>query len=290
MNGDSPHGGQPWSVDLLADLHADDGDRTGLDADAHAVLSALDATRAELAALPPMRMPDDVAARIDAALAAEAAARAGSAPVSPVTPFPAAAGPVPPQATGTGPQAVMPSAPVPLRPAATPPVYAQHAAPVADLAEARRRRNRRLGIAGGLLTAAAAVAGVVFVVLPGTNTAGVPQAVPHPTTSSSVQTDPQNNGPLALHSGDLPAAGIKAVGFHDYGPFADAGKLDACLTANGQPAGTKPIFGRPATLEGRSVEMFLLSTGKPVRYQLLVVGADCAAGNPATVANSTIGH
>ncbi|MFC0436364.1 hypothetical protein [Kutzneria buriramensis] len=285
MNGDSPHGGQPWSVDLLADLHADGGDRTALDADAHAVLSALDTTQAELAALPPMRMPDDVAARIDAALAVEAAARAGA--VSPVTPFQAAAAPVPPQATGA---AAMPSAPVPLRPAAAPPAYAQHPAPVVDLAEARRRRNRRLGIAGGLITAAAAVAGVVFVVLPGNNTAGIPQAVPLPTTSSSVQTDPQNNGPLTLRDGDLPAAGIKAVGFHDYGPFADAGKLDACLTANGQPAGTKPIFGRPATLEGRPVEMFLLSTGKPVRYQLLVVGAECAAGNPATVANSTIGH
>lgn len=252
MNGDSPHGGQPWSVDLLADLHADGADRSRLDADALAVLAALDATQAELAQLPPMRMPDDVAARIDAALAAESAAR-GSAGGSQ---------------------------------AAAPPV-----APVVDLAEARRRRNRRLGVAGGLLIAAAAAVGVVVVTLPGGTTGGTPQAVPLPTTGqSSIQTDPQNTGPLTLRHEDLPAAGTKVIGSKDYGPLTDPAKLSACLVANGIDGATKPLYGRQASIDNRPAEMLLLSTGKQVRFRLLVVGADCAAGNPATIADSVIGH
>src|SRR4051812_20553350 len=71
----------PWSVDLLADLHAGVLDaeteallrpRVEADPDARAVLEALDATLADLSSLPPIPMPRDVAARIDAALAAEA--------------------------------------------------------------------------------------------------------------------------------------------------------------------------------------------------------------------------
>src|SRR4051812_30480482 len=223
MNGDSPHGGQPWSVDLLADLHADGGDRSRLDADALAVLTALDATQAELSALPPMRMPDHVAARLDAVLAAEAAARSNSSgpmPIS-VTPMPPVTGPVPPLAGAVPP-------PVPLRPAAVPQQPSGPMAPVIDLAAARRRRNRLLGIAGGVVTAAAVAIGIVVVTLPGSVTTGTPQAVPN----TSIQTDPQNTGPLALHSGDLPGAGLKALNAHDYGPFTDNAKLSACLVAN----------------------------------------------------------
>ncbi|MFC0546362.1 hypothetical protein [Kutzneria chonburiensis] len=275
MNGDSPHGEQPWSVDLLADLHADGGDRSRLDADALAVLAALDATQAELSALPPMRMPDHVAARLDAALAAEAAARSG--PVS-VTPMPPATGPVPPL-TGAVPP------PVPLRPAVAPQQPSGPMAPVVDLAAARRRRNRLLGIAGGVVTAAAVAIGIVAVTLPGTVTTGTPQAIPN----TSIQTDPQNTGPVALRSDELPGAGLKAVGAHDYGPFTDTAKLSACLAANGLDGKTKPIFGRRATIDGKPAVMFLLPTGQAVRYQLLVVGNDCAAGNPATFANTTIG-
>jgi hypothetical protein len=275
MNGDSPHGEQPWSVDLLADLHADGGDRSRLDADALAVLAALDATQAELAALPPMRMPDDVAARLDAALAAEAAARSG--PIT-ATPMPPVTGPVPPL-TGAVPP------PVPLRPAMAPQQPSGPMAPVVDLAAARRRRNRLLGIAGGVVTAAAVAIGIVVVTLPGGGTAGTPQAIPN----TSIQTDPQNSGPLALRSEDLPAAGLKALGSHDYGPFTDDAKLSACLVANGLDDKTRPIAGRRATVDGKPAVMFLLSTGQAVRYQLLVVGNDCAAGNPATLAKSIIG-
>jgi hypothetical protein len=85
MNGNERRPGTPfeppWSVDLLADLHAGVLDprteaelrpRVDADPEARAVLAALDATLADLSSLPPLTMPASVAARIDAALAAEA--------------------------------------------------------------------------------------------------------------------------------------------------------------------------------------------------------------------------
>lgn len=127
MNGEQRRSGAPqgppWSLDLLADLHAE-----ALDADtarelrplaqrdpaAGAVLAGLDATRRELADLSPLTMPDDVTQRICAALAAEA------------------------------------SSPAPASEAA-----------VVDLAQARRRR-RRVGWGLAALTAAAAALVVVI--------------------------------------------------------------------------------------------------------------------------------
>lgn len=79
--------GPPWSVDLLADLHAgvlDDAQAAALwprvraDAEAMAVIAALDTTAADLGAFgstPAAAMPAAVAARIDVALAAAAAPR-----------------------------------------------------------------------------------------------------------------------------------------------------------------------------------------------------------------------
>ncbi|HEX5114761.1 MAG TPA: hypothetical protein VFW65_06140 [Pseudonocardiaceae bacterium] len=134
--GDTPMG-PPWPVDVLADLHAGALDpavsddlwpRVRHDPDALAVLAALDATRAELAgvaARPAPPMPEHLAARLDAAVAAEAR-----------TAF---------------------------RPPAPPPV-APPTAPVVDLAKARKRRNQRWGWAAGALAAAAAVAVVVIAV------------------------------------------------------------------------------------------------------------------------------
>ncbi len=115
--------GPPWSVDLIADLHAGVlppevaaqlRPRVEADPESREILAALDATLADLHSLPVIPMPDHVAARIDAALAAEA------------------------------------------RPAA----------PVVSLAEARKRRNRRLGLGSGVLVAAAAAFGIVFAVSP----------------------------------------------------------------------------------------------------------------------------
>lgn len=138
----------PLPLDLLADLHAGVLDpavaaelrqRVAADPKAQAALDALTATVAELAQLPPLAIPEQVAARIDAALREESARRhtSGGLPAQP--------------SNGALP-------------------------PVADLGAARRRR-RGLLVAGGLLTAAAAVAAVVAVAgLPGERTSGTPTA------------------------------------------------------------------------------------------------------------------
>jgi hypothetical protein len=86
--------GRPWpGRDLLADLDAGvlDDDRAAQvraaaaeDARATAVLAAFAATRADLAALPEPDVPAGVAARWDAALAAEAGRREAEGPEGPV--------------------------------------------------------------------------------------------------------------------------------------------------------------------------------------------------------------
>ncbi|QFZ23913.1 anti-sigma factor family protein [Saccharothrix syringae] len=93
MSGSARRSGPPWSVDLLADLHAGALDaRTEAelrplvenDPEAREILAALDATLADLRDLPPIPMPREVADRIDAALAREAR------PVAPVVDLAAA--------------------------------------------------------------------------------------------------------------------------------------------------------------------------------------------------------
>ncbi|MET3807169.1 hypothetical protein ABIB25_004192 [Nakamurella sp. UYEF19] len=79
--------GPPWSIDVIADLHAglysDDVSaqlrlRIAEDASAAAILSALDATVDDLSLLPSPRMPERFALRLDAAIAAESAARSAA--------------------------------------------------------------------------------------------------------------------------------------------------------------------------------------------------------------------
>lgn len=144
--------GPPWSVDVLADLHAGVLDaetsaqlwpRVNADPEARAVIEALDVIKVELGQLgqaPPEPMPAPFAARLDAAIEAEAARRAG----------------------------------VPRQP--------QPAAPVIDFSAARQRRNRRLAWGAGVLTAAAAAVAVTVVLFPRSDTTGgTPQAGAQPT-------------------------------------------------------------------------------------------------------------
>ena len=311
--GGAAPGGPPWPVELLADLHAgvfDDDTAAELQArvdavpEARATLAALDATRAALAALPPQRMPDDVAARIDAALRAEAAARLmplaqptvdaprtshpdqahwtprASPADTPRTPAGQAQAQQPPHAVPGHPRT--PAGSAGGRPAA--------AAPVVDLAAARQRqRPRRRGLLAGaaLLTAAAAAVGIVAVSgLTGGRTAGTPQA--GPTTNASDQPLP----PLAVSSNNLGAAVDDALSTKDYGPLAAAGRLDACLAANRlDPSTARPLGAREVSLDASLPGVLLiLPTGTAGRLRLLVVSPDCGAGNPAVLADATVGR
>ncbi|WP_206784255.1 hypothetical protein [Amycolatopsis sp. MtRt-6] len=251
--------GPPWSVDVLADLHAgvlDDTQAAELwplvnaDPEARAILDALDATQADLASLaaaPAPPMPAEFAARLDAALAAEAAAA-----------FPGKAQPAAqaaPRQTGTG------------------------NAPVVDLAAARRRRNKRLGWAAGVLTAAAAAVVAVTVAIPDTSQqTGTPNvAAP---TGPSVGND--GAGAQALVG--------KAIGVRDFGPLQSEDRLDACIAAAGLDPKVRPEGIRPVNVGGKAGVMIILTTGKLAQFRLVAFGADCGPGNPAVLFDKVVGE
>ena len=248
--------GPPWSVDVLADLHAgvlDDARAAELwplvdaDPEARAILDALDATQSDLASLadaPAPPMPAEFAARLDAALAAEAAAT-----------FPRQR--TAPEQAGSG------------------------DAQVVDLAAARRRRNKRLGWAAGVLTAAAAAVVAVTVAIPGTSQqAGTPNVAAPPPSGPSVGND--GSGAQALIG--------KAVGVRDFGPLQTEDKLDACIAAAGLDPKVRPEGIRPVNVGGKAGVMIILTTGKLAQFRLVAFGADCGPGNPAVLFDKVVGE
>lgn len=235
--------GPPWSVDLIADLHAGVlppevaaqlRPRVEADPDAQEILRALDATLADLEALPSIPMPDHVAARIDAALAAEA------------------------------------------RPVA----------PVVSLDEARKRRNRRLGLGGGVLVAAAAAFGIVFAVSPGGQQANTPgDAAPAPTTNSDA------SAPLSLKRDELGSAVGEVLKAQNYGPLETPDRLAGCLKGGGITSSGNPLGISPINLEGKDAVMAILPAGLG-KYRLVVLDpATCGPDKPQGVlADTTVGQ
>ncbi|WP_410609003.1 hypothetical protein [Amycolatopsis sp. lyj-109] len=252
--------GPPWSVDVLADLHAgvlDDTQAAELwplvnaDPEARAILDALDATQADLASLadaPAPPMPAEFAARLDAALAAEAAAAFRERPQG-ATQAPRQAGP--------------------------------GDAPVVDLAAARRRRNKRLGWAAGVLTAAAAAVVAVTVAIPDTaQQPGTPDVAAPAPTGPSVGGD--GAGAQALVG--------KAIGVRDFGPLQNEDRLDACIAAAGLDPKVRPEGIRPVNVGGKAGVMIILTTGKLAQFRLVAFGADCGPGNPAVLFDKVVGE
>jgi hypothetical protein len=243
--------GPPWSVDVLADLHAGALDakqsaalwaRVNNDPEAQAVLAALDSVKLDLDALgdaPVEPMPAHFAAQLDNAIAAEAARS-------------------------------MPSA------------ARQGVAPLGDMAEARRRRNKRIGWVGGLVTAAAAVVAVAFVALPGEQptTGGVAQ----PQDTSNEAPGDTAEPPLALKADNLGPAINGLTGEKDYGPLEDEQGLKDCLADQGVE--DPQIIGvREVTLDGTPGVATLLTPGEDDhRFRLLIVTPDCS-GDPITDAS-----
>ncbi len=258
-------GGPPWSVDLLADLHAGVLDpaqssrlwaRVNADPSAKAVIDALDSVKVDLGELgdaPAPPMPADFAARLDAAVDAEARRAFGGGVA------------VRRQPLRTGPHTV---------------------APVVDLAEARRKRGKRAAWGVGLLTAAAAAVGIGFAVLPGTTqtTGGV--AAPVQTVAPTAASEAGQAPPLAITRADIGGAVAKVGNAREFGPLKDQAGLDKCLSANGlEPAKAQTIGVRPVTLDGKPGVMALLTTPDIGTFRVLVVQPDCTA-----LFNDTIGR
>ena len=241
--------GPPWSVDVLADLHAGALDakqsaalwaQVNQDPEAQAVLAALDSVRRDLDTLddgPVEPMPAHFAAQLDAAIAAEA---------TKTRPAPA-------------------SAPRP------------GVAPVVDMAAARRKRNRRMGWAAGVLTAAAAAVAVTFVALPGSQeTGGTPQAedggrnTSQPAPGAGATDEP----PLALEGDNAPPIS-DVQGHKDYGKLDDEDGLKTCLSDQGID-NAQVMGAREVTLEGTEGVAALLAGGEDGhRFRLVIVDPDC---------------
>ncbi|HEX2130429.1 MAG TPA: hypothetical protein VHH15_02635 [Actinophytocola sp.] len=247
--------GPPWSVDLLADLHAgalDEAESARLwpqvnaDPEARAVLDALDSVKVDLGQLgqaPVAPMPAEFAARLDQALAAEARAM--------------------------GPVATAPPPPRPVAPA--PPPQAPPSAPVVDLAAARKRRNRIAAWGTGVLTAAAAAAAIAFVAIPDT-TDGT--AAPGDTEQTEQPGGAADEPPLALSRGNLSPAIDQLSGENDYGALEDAAGLRECLDSHGIQAEGDTVGVRPVTLDGEEGVAALLGAGLG-RFQLVIVNPAC---------------
>lgn len=246
----------PWSLDLLADLHAGVLDpatdarlrpRVMADPDARAVLEALDATVSDLRSLPPIPMPADVAARIDAALASEAQQRPSGA-----------------------------------------------VAPVVSLDEARKRRNRRLGMGAGVLTAAAVAIGIAVVAIPGGNNGtdgavppGAQSTQPRPSTSAPADALPE----LAIEGENFGAAVPEVLKAQNYGPLDNQTRLVECLKGGGINSTAKPLGISPVNLKGRSAVMAILpAIGETGNIRIVVLDPDtCGANNPqGVIADTTI--
>ena len=250
--------GPPWSVDLLADLHAGALDselsaqlwpQVNADPQAHAVIEALDFVKVELGQLgsaPAEPMPAQFATRLDSALATEARRLAAPAPAS-----------VPP------------------------PI-----APVVDLAAARRRRNRGLAWGVGVLATAAAAVAIVVAVFPGSNkTDGNAVAGAKPPVSNGAKP------PLEVESGNLSAAIGGVTNEKDYGPLNDQGHLDACIRANDiDPSKAQTVGVRQVMLDGKAGIMALLTTGELGQFRMLIVEPTCGPGNPGMMANVVLPH
>ncbi|GAA4550584.1 hypothetical protein [Amycolatopsis samaneae] len=276
--------GPPWSVDVLADLHAGVLDeRTSAelwpmvraDPEAVAILEALDSTLSDLAALataPVEPMPAEYAARLDAALAAEASAR---------------------QSTQGPPQfREQPWSGVAAPPAQAPGAPAEPAlAPVVDLASARRRRNKRIGWGAGIVTVAAAAIAAVAIIVPATQQSsgpagGIAQPAPSGPTSPGGPVGPTVGGD---GSGSQALLG-KALGVRDFGPLQTEERLDACVAANGLDPAVRPVGVQPVTVEGKAGVLVVYTTGKLAQYRMVAFGADCGPGNPAKLFDKVVGE
>jgi hypothetical protein len=246
--------GPPWSVDVVADLHAgvfDEREAAELwplvnaDPDARAILEALEATTADLAMLtagPAEPMPAHFAERLDAALARE---------------------------SGIQPGLGRDEAPV---------------APVVSLEAARRRRNKGIGWGAGILAVAAAAVAAVVITLPTGQSAGDNTvALPPPAQSGHAPSVGGNgNGAEALVG--------QALGVRDFGPLGSEERLDACMTAAGLDPKIRPAGIRPVTVGEQTGVMVILTTGKLAQYRTVAFGPDCGPGNPSILFDKVIGQ
>ncbi|MCS3876699.1 hypothetical protein GII30_23220 [Gordonia amarae] len=141
--------------------------------------------------------------------------------------------------------------------------------------QARRVRGRVLAAAATVTAVAAG--GITVAAL---NTGSGPDRPSNPVALSPAE--------RATLLSALSSPGSEAPGSRIRG-FADEARLRGCIRAHGI-ADSVPIAGSaPVRLRGRDGVVVLVTTGTVGRFTALVVGPDCGPGNPATIAETTIG-
>jgi hypothetical protein len=279
---DDPARPVQWPLELLADLHAGAltervaarlHPRVTADPQARAVLTALDNTVADLAALPtrcPAPMPDAVAQRLDAALATETLATETWATETRATESRAAEA----RGIATG---------------AGSPWVTQHCAALIPAAEGMGAgwRSRRIRWVGAGVLAAAVIGVAVLGVQTGVITGATPRAGD---ALGAAKVSPA--APLVLSGNDLNDLGgalNHVLGARDYGPLSRPETLRRCLDSNDVPVRDEPLGAREVALDGRRGVLLVLPTTRIAQFRLLVVGSDCGPGRPSRMADAVVG-
>jgi hypothetical protein len=249
-----------------------------------ALFEALDRTRADLAAAPVPPLPTGFAAQLQARIAAERAAAGTGDPSSdppipqPSSSHPSSSQPPSPDPSSSQPSSSQPGHLAPSRPSSSRP----RGRAAADTGPGRGGRHRRV-LAIGLAALA-----VVAVVTGGVIAAGGGPTAPAP-TAAPAPVGPPAPAPAPLSADDPVRALRTGLGARDPGPLADPARRAACLVAHGLPAGTVPLGSRQVVLDGRPGTLLVLPTGTAARFRLLVVGPECTARSPETLADLTVG-
>jgi len=223
-----------------------------------AVLTALAATRAELAALPAPPVPAQLASRWAAALAAESAGGPGADDALKDSTGRRGHGQA---VTGHLRDATdAPPAPRGARPSTRAP------APRPATERSRRASRRRPAVAVGVLLAGLGTVGVLWL---------RPAAAP------------------PVDRVDLAAAGRAALGAADAGALADPVRRAGCLAALAPP-GVEPdsplLGGRRVELDGHTGVLLVLTTGELGTFRIVVVDPECGPGGGTLLGSAVVGR
>ncbi|MFC9766646.1 hypothetical protein [Rhodococcus jostii] len=145
------------------------------------------------------------------------------------------------------------------------------------------RRRKWAAAAAGTFAAAAAVVVAVAVVTPDRQEPDTP-VVALPSSETSPAPSVLDLG-TDLDSGRL----LTVIGSRQLGPLEDPAQLSECLRANGiEPS--RPLLGSgEVRLDGVPGVLLLVAAPRPPQITALVVGRECGAGDPATIAVTEIG-
>lgn len=139
-----------------------------------------------------------------------------------------------------------------------------------------RRRPARTWISGAGIAAAAVFAAVFAIVLihsaPGGDDAG-----------SDAYAAPESDAVFD------PAALRSMVGKTSLGPLSDEVRLRECLGANGFDSSYPVLGSRQTEFRERDAVLLLLGGPNPPQLTAVMVGTECGAADPATLAIHTIG-